>query len=190
MITFILGGARSGKSTYAENLARRAPAVTYLATANARDAEMDERIRMHKTRRPAAWTTWEGELAALPDIVESTGGTLLLDCLTMYLSRLFFASPNGESGLEAAWFDDERQILLEVELLFAKHAAAHRGDESAHLIAVSNEVGFGLVPPNLMGRRFRDMQGRANQIAARHADNVALVAAGLPLWLKGTGCAC
>ena len=183
MITLILGGARSGKSTFAEQLASFHEDVTYIATADARDAEMEERIALHKKRRPSTWQTWEGAIENLPDTVEALPGTLLLDCLTMYLTRLFLASPAAEADDEAAWFMREHDILGSVERICSGFRATHPDD--AQLIIVSNEVGFGLVPPYRLGRRFRDMQGRANQIAAGCADRVALVVAGLPLWVKG-----
>ena len=166
-ITLVLGGARSGKSTFAEELAlSRKEHVTYLATADCRDGEMKKRIEIHKSRRPSSWSTWEG-------------GLLLLDCLTMWLTRLFLAYPESEGDDESAWFKCEGEI-----------AALTRGlcesvREDSSLIIVSNEVGFGLVPPYLMGRRFRDMQGRMNQLCAGYASNVALVVAGCPLWIKG-----
>jgi adenosylcobinamide kinase/adenosylcobinamide-phosphate guanylyltransferase len=111
-------------------------------------------------------------------------GTLLLDCLTMYLSRLFLASPASEGEDEDAWLACEREILAGVDGLFAPFSQPVAGGEVRRLIAVSNEVGFGLVPPNVLGRRFRDLQGRANQIAAGHAGEVALIVAGLPVWVK------
>ena len=179
-ITLILGGARSGKSSYAEKLAlaQRMP-VTYLATADCGDAEMAKRIELHKTRRPAEWNTWEGLPLELADAVSSSRGLLLLDCLTMWLTRLFLASPASENGTEEEWGAAEAKISAETERL------CDSVREGTSLIIVSNEVGFGLVPPYLMGRRFRDMQGRINQICARRADGAALVVAGYPLWVKG-----
>ena len=101
-ITLILGGARSGKSTYAEKiaLAYKGP-VTYLATADCADAEMEKRIELHRARRPASWATWEGDPRGLPAAVARTDGLMLMDCLTMWLTRLFLASPASEEGGEA-----------------------------------------------------------------------------------------
>ena len=190
-ITLILGGARSGKSSFAEALARKAGGVvTFIATADSRDAEMDARIKLHRDRRPADWLTWEGDMEALPGEIAGMKGTLLLDCLTMYLSRLFLASPLSESDDEDAWLAEERRILAGTEDLFAKFAASGARSEGRGLIVVSSEVGLGLVPPFVQGRRFRDVQGRANQTAARFADSVALMAAGLPMWLKGSLSVC
>jgi adenosylcobinamide kinase/adenosylcobinamide-phosphate guanylyltransferase len=182
-ITLILGGARSGKSCFAETLAREFGDVTFIATADSKDAEMEARIKLHKDRRPADWVTWEGDIAALSHEIAKMRGTLLLDCLTMYLSRLSLASPAFDGDDGDAWQAEERRILAGVEDLFAGFAA---GGER-RIIVVSNEVGFGLVPPFAQGRRFRDVQGRANQIAARFSDSVALMVAGLPMWLKNDG---
>jgi adenosylcobinamide kinase/adenosylcobinamide-phosphate guanylyltransferase len=178
-MTLILGGARSGKSTFAESLAMDCPAVTYIATADSRDSEMEARIAFHKKRRPPEWRTWEGDIASLADDVAEMEGSLLLDCLTMYLTRFFLASGNSEEKDERAWSASEQDILASVEKIFSSAR-----DRNKRLIAVSNEVGLGLVPPYIMGRRFRDMQGRANQIAAGLSDEVALMVAGLPLWIK------
>lgn len=186
MITLVLGGARSGKSTFAEGIARSAErmGVTYIATADSKDLEMDARIAAHRSRRPGEWRTWEGNLAGLPDAIAGMEGLLLFDCLTMYLSRLLFAEPSAEGEDEAAWDRAEKKILESVERLY-KNFRESKSSCERHLVVVSNEVGFGLVPPYLMGRRFRDMQGRANQLSASYADNVALIVAGLPLWIKG-----
>lgn len=185
MITLLLGGARSGKSAFAERMALSDGEVTYLATADAKDSEMAHRIAEHRRRRPASWSTWEGDAADLPGAVSSMRGTLLLDCLTLFLTRLFLSSGASESEDEAVWASAEREILSSVEALFVNFSASRREKEPSHLIVVSNEVGLGLVPPYRMGRRFRDMQGRANRMAAERADRVALLVAGLPLWLKG-----
>ena len=186
MITLILGGARSGKSAFAEKIAssQNGVPVTYIATADAQDSEMAERIAIHKARRASTWHTWEGDIETLPDEVGRMKGILLLDCLTLYLSRLFLASPYAESDLEKKWFQAEGQILKSVEALYGNFTKSAT-DHGSHLIVVSNEVGFDLVPPYRLGRRFRDLQGRANQLSAGFARNVALVVAGLPLWLKG-----
>ena len=180
-ITLVLGGTRSGKSAYAEKLAlAQLLPVTYFATADCRDAEMAKRIELHKTRRPATWATWEGKPEELPSAVSGTKGLMLLDCLTMWLTRLFLADPASENGGEREWHEAEDRIAGLTERL------CESVTPGASLIIVSSEVGFGLVPPYLMGRRFRDMQGRMNQICARHADGAALVVAGCPLWIKGS----
>ncbi len=179
-LTLILGGARSGKSTFAEQLALNSiKKVTYLATAEAKDSEMAARIEIHKRRRPQEWDTLETDPATLPITISSLSGVLLLDCLTMWLTRFFLADDVSENGNEKAWLKREQEIKELTEQLCD---APRNG---THLLVVSNEVGFGLVPPYIMGRRFRDLQGRMNQLCASRADNVVLVVAGCPLWIKG-----
>ena len=186
MIVLVLGGARSGKSCFAEQLALSMKDVTYIATAEPNDPEMCRRIELHKERRPSEWRTWEGDVSLLPSVVAELDGTLLLDCLTLYLTRLFLADSASESEDERAWQESESRILASVADIFDRFAAAHEDDCSSNLIVVSNEIGLGLVPPYQMGRRFRDLQGRANRIASDRADSAALMVAGLPLWLKGS----
>jgi adenosylcobinamide kinase/adenosylcobinamide-phosphate guanylyltransferase len=167
-ITLVLGGARSGKSRYAERLVEAAAeSGTYCATAEAGDDEMAARIAAHRARRGAFWRTIEAPL----DIAEIVAGEaapsrpLLIDCLTLWLSNLLLA---------------ERPILEE----FATLRTALR-DAAGPVVLVANEVGLGLVPETPLGRRFRDEAGRLNQEIAAIADRVVFVAAGLPLALKG-----
>lgn len=179
-ITLILGGARSGKSTFAEKLAMDTDAfVTYLAAADAQDSEMRERIAIHKKRRPAGWNTFEGDPYEICQATKKIRGVLLLDCLTLWLTRLFLEGDASEEASEKEWQARETQIRSMTEDLCSIPP------EGTHLIIVSNEVGFGLVPSYKMGRRFRDMQGRMNQLCASKADRAALIVAGYPLWLKG-----
>lgn len=165
-LTFVLGGARSGKSRHAEALIRRHPAPwRYVATAEALDDEMAARVAEHRARRPDGWLTTEAPLD-LADALATVpaGQPVLVDCLTLWLSNLILAGrdPDAESRRLAA-------VL-----------AAPRGP----WVAVSNEVGFGIVPDNALARRFRDAAGRLNQTVAAAAGEVFLVAAGLPLRLK------
>jgi adenosylcobinamide kinase/adenosylcobinamide-phosphate guanylyltransferase len=181
-ITLVLGGARSGKSRLAQELALNLGGrhVTYLATAERNDAEMEKRIELHRKDRPSEWKTWEGTPERLPEALKDIKGVALLDCVTVWLSRLALARPAVEGDDEDAWLRAESAIRgLAADLL----ANARTLD---HLILVSNEVGFSLVPPYRLGRRFRDLQGRVNQDMAARADAVALVVAGMPLWLKGS----
>ncbi len=167
MIELILGGARSGKSSYAERRARDSGlAVTYFATAEARDAEMRARIAHHRARRPADWRTIEEPLHLAAALAREAGAErcLIVDCLTLWLSNVILAER-----------EDEIDALL-----------AALPKLPGHLILVSNEVGFGIVPENALARRFRDAQGWLNQQIAAFADNVTLVVAGLPLALKRT----
>lgn len=165
--TLVLGGARSGKSLHAERLAERSGlALLYVATAEAGDREMADRIAHHRARRGAGWTTREEplDLPGLLDREAEAGRALLVDCLTLWLSNLMLA------GRDPA---DATRELCHV-------LAAVPGP----VILVSNEVGMGLVPETPLGRRFRDAQGRLNQAVAAAVPRVLFVAAGLPLVLK------
>lgn len=165
MIELVIGGARSGKSGYAERQALAAGLrVTYLATAQALDAEMAERIAHHRARRPAGWRSVE-EPVALADALAreaSSDACVLVDCLTLWLTNVLLA------GREA-----------EIERFLTALPAL-----PGRVILVSNEVGWSIVPENALARRFRDEQGRLNQRVAAACDRVTLVAAGLPLSLK------
>jgi len=166
-LTLVLGGARSGKSAYAEALIESQPgACIYLATAAAADAEMAERIARHRARRGGRWVTIEEPLA-LPAALSRAGApeaAVLVDCLTLWLANLLAAARDPET---------ETAALLEV-------CAAAPGP----LVLVANEVGLGIVPENALARRFRDAAGRLNQAVAAAADRVAFLAAGLPIILK------
>jgi len=166
-LTFVLGGARSGKSHYAEGLiAALPPPWVYLATAEAGDAEMAERIAAHRSRRGPQWQTIEAP-RDLPAVLKSgQGKPVLIDCLTLWLSNLTLA---------------DADIDAETALLEQALAAA-----TAPIVLVANEVGSGIVPDHPLGRRFRDLQGILNQRMAARADRVVLVVAGLPLAVKGT----
>lgn len=180
-ITLVLGGARSGKSVFAEKLALMSGMpVTYLAAADARDPEMEDRIAMHRSRRPSVWTTFEGDPYEIRDAVCKISGVLLLDCLTLWLTRLFLEKGDVESASEKEWRAREAHIRALTEALCTLPV------EGTRLIIVSNEVGLGLVPSYKMGRRFRDLQGRMNQLCASKADRVVLLVAGCPLWIKGS----
>jgi adenosylcobinamide kinase/adenosylcobinamide-phosphate guanylyltransferase len=176
-LTLILGGARSGKSTYAEELARKLGGddVLYVATAEALDQEMRDRIARHRAQRPQAWRTLEAPLHPGRVLLDRRPDepTILLDCLTMLVSNLLLAHEGeGEAAVETA-------VQVEIGKLTA--AAAQL---DAHLIIVSNEVGLGLVPDNALGRIYRDVLGRANQTLARAADEVIFMVAGLPMIVK------
>jgi len=171
----ITGGARSGKSVHAEKLALEFPApLCYLATAQALDDEMQQRVRLHRERRGEQWHTLEEPLDLLRALKDSDGryGVVLVDCITLWLSNLLFASENREGDLEELVLSDVRQFadgLRELE---------------SPLILVSNEVGMGIVPENRLARLYRDIAGRANQLLAAAADEVHVVISGIPLRLK------
>jgi adenosylcobinamide kinase/adenosylcobinamide-phosphate guanylyltransferase len=177
-LTLILGGARSGKSAYAERLAARAGGrILYVATAEAGDDEMAERIAAHRAGRPAGWTTLEAPRGAGAAIL-ATGmeyDVVLLDCLTLLANNVIVPLPEPISAPEA-----EAALRREVDSLLAVYAAS-----SAKWLVISNEVGLGLVPPYPLGRVYRDALGRANQQLAGAADHVYFMVAGLPLVVKG-----
>lgn len=167
-ITLILGGARSGKSAYAERLAVQCslPAI-YIATADAADDEMAARIAAHQRRRGPQWVTKEIPLALAQEIVKPAyaGAVILVDCLTLWLSNLMH---------------HQYDIAQQTEALLAALDAMQ-----ADILLVSNEVGQGIVPDNALARQFRDVAGILHQRIAEKADRVIFVTAGLPNILKG-----
>jgi adenosylcobinamide kinase/adenosylcobinamide-phosphate guanylyltransferase len=175
MLTLILGGARSGKSRLAQRLAQPAGRVTYIATADAADdAEMVARIARHRADRPGFWRTVEEPLALASAVeqAEDHSDAILVDCLTIWLSNLFWQHRDAEHGTVE---DVARAELGQIA------GAARR----CHIILVSNELGCGTVPEPAVTRAFRDTQGLLNQWAAEIADEAILTVAGLPLYLKG-----
>ena len=170
-VTYITGGARSGKSDFAQSLAERCEGtLLYVATAGIGDNEMAERVRRHRAGRGTRWETLEEPLALadrLPQAAAGKGG-MLLDCVTLWLCNLLFHCDECESGV---WQEVERFITLLPSL-------------SAPLFIVSNEVGSGIVPDNRLSRQFRDLAGEVNQRLAAAADEAWLVVSGLPLRLK------
>jgi adenosylcobinamide kinase/adenosylcobinamide-phosphate guanylyltransferase len=165
-LTFVLGGARSGKSRYAENLVMNCTAPwVYIATAQAHDDEMSARIAEHRHRRDGRWHTVEAP-RDLPAAIAAHGnnGPVLIDCLTLWLSNVMLAG---------------QDLLAEQQRLVT---ALRNAD--GPVVVVSNEVGFGIVPDNALARKFRDAQGRLNMQVAAIADRAVLIAAGLPLILK------
>ena len=178
-LTLVLGGARSGKSRYAEQLARRlGPRVLFVATAEALDAEMAERIAAHRATRPGGWTTLEAPRAAGAAITAAGDSfdVVLFDCLTLLANNVIVPLPEPLTASDA-----EAVLAAEVDGLLAAQRAS-----PAHWLVISNELGLGLVPPYPLGRVYRDALGRANQQLAASADNVYFMVAGLPLVLKGT----
>jgi adenosylcobinamide kinase/adenosylcobinamide-phosphate guanylyltransferase len=176
-LVLILGGARSGKSTFAQKLAleRGGESVLYVATAEGGDEEMRLRIAQHQIERPLGWRTLEAPRYPAREILVQAGKArvILLDCLTLLVSNLLL-DHEKDSQSEA-----ETAIMVEMKDL-ASCARKVPGD----LLLVSNEVGLGLVPPYPLGRTYRDVLGRVNQFLAAEADCVAFLVAGLPMWLK------
>jgi adenosylcobinamide kinase/adenosylcobinamide-phosphate guanylyltransferase len=176
-LIFLLGGARSGKSSYAEQWAKEnGENVLFVATAQAFDDEMRERIATHRASRPTNWGTLEAPLNVATSIRTHSSGydTVLVDCLTLLASNTLLQLPE-----DCTQTDADAAILGEVDgLLDAYH------ESTATWLIISNEVGMGVVPPYRLGRFYRDALGRANQRIAQHADDVLLLVAGLPWRLK------
>lgn len=172
-VLLVLGGARSGKSAFAVNLARGYKRVTYLATARVQDAEMAERVKRHRQIRPASWQTIESPSHADKRILELEGSTdlVLLDCLTLYVTNLLLDGNQKEAK--------EPYILEEIERLC--HASKY---VSYDVIMVSNEVGLGIIPADPLGRQFMDIAGLVNQQVARQAEAVYFLIAGMAKRIK------
>lgn len=164
-LTLVLGGARSGKSRHAEALVEALPAPwTYIATAQAYDDEMRQRIAEHRARRPAGWQTVDAPIELAEAIEARSDRPILVDCLTLWLTNLILAERDTA---------DARAALI---------AACERA--TAPIVMVSNEVGLGIVPDNALARRFRDEAGRLHQALAARAGRVVFMVAGLPMQVK------
>ena len=179
-LILITGGARSGKSGFAERLAMQGKRVLFVATAEALDDDMARRIAAHRSSRPAEWDTLE-EPRSLPEAIRrKTAGTtsaydtIIVDCLTIWVSNLLL---HHEGNADA-----EARILEAAEKLLDV-----RRSSDARWIVVTNEVGLGVVPSSSLGRTYRDTLGRVNSLVASRADKVYLMAAGLALDLKALG---
>jgi adenosylcobinamide kinase/adenosylcobinamide-phosphate guanylyltransferase len=172
----VMGGARSGKSRFAQQLAEahasaHAGEITLIVTAEVLDAEMAVRVDKHRAERPGHWRVTEAPME-LPDAIRTActlGSFVLVDCLTLWLSNVLCTQPDT--------------LVQRVDALGAAVQSAQ-----GQLVLVSNEVGWSIVPENALARAFRDEQGRLNQRIAALAERVTLVAAGLPLQLKGSTC--
>ncbi len=171
--TLILGGARSGKSAYAEKLATDSGlAVTYIATAQVYDDEFKNRIVHHQARRPQHWALIEEPHYLAKTLVENAAADrcLIVDCLTLWLAQ--WICPDCNPPKDSSWQQEREHLLTTISSL------------PGRIILVSNEVGMGIVPLGEINRQFQDEQGRLNQAVAKVADEVMFVAAGLPLKLK------
>lgn len=170
-ITFILGGARSGKSSFAVKLAvEDGRKAAFIATCEPLDKEMQERIRLHRQKRPREWQTFEApyDIPAVLKKIKGKSGIIILDCLTLLVSNLMLKG--GKNDVEI-----EKEILKIISLL--KQAKSDS-------IIISNEVGLGIVPQNKLARQFRDVAGIINQRVASDADEVIFMVSGMPLTLK------
>jgi len=164
-LSLVLGGARSGKSRYAEALLEDYPGRIYVATAQAFDDEMRARIDEHRARREAGWHTFEAPLDLAGALLDAGDAPVLVDCLTLWLSNLML----GDHDLAAS----EAALMNALEV------------RQAPTVLVSNEVGLGIVPDNALARAFRNHAGRLHQRLAAAADSVVFLVAGLPMILKG-----
>lgn len=173
-IILLLGGARSGKSTYAQELAEKSgDKVLFVGTAEALDDEMRTRIEAHKKVRPQRWKTLEATCNLGVELKKQTGdfNVVIIDCITLLVSNLL--------GSRSDSTETDRRVQEEIAQLVE---CIQTMDKT--VIIVSNEVGTGLVPPNKLGRLYRDLLGKANQILAQNADEVYLMVAGIPLKVK------
>ena len=177
----IIGGARSGKSNFAQELAlKSAQPVLFVATAEAGDEEMRQRIEEHQKVRPATWSTLEATTHVGSQVLKKIGKaqTVIVDCITLLINNIFnqYSDPSGEQ-IDAPLI--EKEVMAEIgELVDCINQV------NANFIIVTNEVGLGLVPANKMSRLYRDLLGRANQIMAQRADEIYLMVAGIPLPIK------
>lgn len=171
-IVFVTGGARSGKSRFAEEYAKKiSDSVCYLATAEALDEEMKERICHHQERRPQNWKTVEEPLEVHTAIQSLNGSAkvILLDCLTLWMSNLLHKHPS----------DAECRVQDMLEASFIKIR-----NSGQTLILISNEIGMGVIPDNPLSRQFADISGRVNQFCSREADEVYFLVSGIPMKVK------
>lgn len=176
-ITLLLGGARSGKSSYAQSLAEATGrSVTFIATAQALDEEMVARIQKHQAERPSEWQTLEIPTGLAACVGQITSAVVIVDCITLLVSNLLMPFVKDESIDEPSF---TQAVQAEIEQLI--RAIRERNQ---NWIIVSNEVGLGLIPSYPMGRIYRDVLGWANQRLAREADNVIFMVAGIPTTIK------
>ncbi|OGH98834.1 MAG: bifunctional adenosylcobinamide kinase/adenosylcobinamide-phosphate guanylyltransferase [Candidatus Melainabacteria bacterium GWF2_32_7] len=171
-ITFVLGGTRSGKSSYTVKIVEKlSERVAYVATCVPYDDEMHERVRLHKQERPSTWITIEEPVNLVPKLkeIDSQVDVIILDCLTLFVTNLLMDSNLEEEAIKAR-IHEAMSALQEVKY---------------DSFIVSNEVGLGIVPDTPLGRKFRDVAGRANQIVGEYADEMFFVVSGVPMRIKG-----
>ncbi len=178
--TLIIGGARSGKSTLAQEMALKAGGnVLFVATAEAGDADMKKRIEMHRKSRPTDWSTLEATTHIGSQIIKNMDKvqTIIIDCITLLINNIFMQyDENTDADLA------DKEVTAEIkELLDCIDGS------DAHFIIVTNEFGLGVVPADRVSRLYRDLLGRANQMLAEHADEVYLLVSGIPLTVKEAG---
>lgn len=178
----VTGGARSGKSRFAESLAQDlGKQIVYIATAIAFDEEMQERIQKHQDRRPKEWKTIEAYCDLEKQIEKyEKADVFLLDCVTIMVTNLMFAFSDGKEPEQSKIDLIEDKILKELRKTI--DIVRYMGKE---IIFVTNEIGMGIVPENQLSRQFRDIAGRANQMLAQEAEQVYFLISGIPLQIKG-----
>ncbi len=183
-IILVTGGARSGKSYFAEQMCREiGDEVSYIATCEAFDDEMKARIEKHKQQRPESWKTYEA-FKNLKDLVPNISGnsdTVILDCLTVMVNNLMFYSGVDVEKATQTEIDTLEKKIREELLSFILALKDHK----INLVMVTNELGMGIVPENKLSRIYRDIVGRINQVAARYSDEVYFVVSGISQKIKG-----
>lgn len=178
MICLITGGARSGKSSFAESLYIDDLDVVYIATSKVMDTEMEERIKLHRESRPVEWRTFEGNYNLYNGIGEEKN--YLLDCITVLTSNIMF-----DISKDAEYIDYEMQRDIEDTIVLEiKNLISNIKTKEYNLVLVTNEVGDSIVPEHHVSRVFRDIQGRINQQIAQLSDEVYLVCCGIPVKIK------
>ena len=180
-MVLVTGGAKSGKSSFAEKFAAKYENVLYIATAMPFDVEMETKIKNHQIRRPKTWETLECFLEVPKALTElpKEYDCILLDCITLWITNLLFHF-GGNDPQKIQYELVEEKIFKEVNKL-----AAYCGQSQIPMVMVTNELGYGLVPEHKLNRHFRDIAGRTNQILAEHAKEVYLVVSGIPMRIKG-----
>lgn len=178
MITLVTGGARSGKSSFAEGLYKDREDVVYIGTSIVEDKEMEDRVKLHRESRPQIWRTFEG----YKDLKKSVGeeNNYILDCITVLTSNLMFEMTKGVEIINSELQNSvEERIIEELKFLIDEI-----DKKNYNLVLVTNEVGDSIVPEHHVSRVFRDIQGRVNQRIAALADTVYLVCCGIPVKIK------
>lgn len=182
-IIFVTGGARSGKSSFAENYCiQNSDNLGYIATAEALDDEMEDRIEKHKFQRGNNWKTYELPLGIEKTIIDimNSHEYVLLDCITMYISNIMFKEQIDFENISAKQTNEIEVIINSSILEILQQTKKSKGN----LVVVSNELGLGIVPENKLSRIYRDYVGRANQICAKYADEVYFVVSSIPMKIK------
>lgn len=178
MICLVTGGARSGKSSFAESIYKDTLDVVYIATSKIMDQEMEDRVRLHKESRPSQWRTYEGNYNLINAIGQEKN--YLLDCITVLTSNIMFDISKDSQRIDYDMQKEiEARVMLELEKLIDEVK-----NKGCSLVLVTNEVGDSIVPDHHISRVFRDIQGRVNQRIASISDRVYLVCCGIPVTIK------